>query len=70
MVLAPGFRRSFDSREPFDAVGSIKTWNNEAGRETVFGRHCAAVHLVGDQDVVLNARDRKILEVGDRRQRR
>ena len=48
----------------FDAVGSIKTRNNEAGRETVFGRQCAAVHLIADQDIGLNTRDRKILDVG------
>ena len=60
-------RAAFDQRdsgEPFDAVGSIKTRNNEAGRETVFGRQRAAVHLITDQDIGLNAGDRKILDVG------
>src|SRR5262245_10366887 len=45
-------------------VSSIKTRDNEAGRETVFWRQSAAIHFIGDQDISLNARNRKILEIG------
>src|SRR5262245_47981588 len=59
----PAFHKSH-SRKPFDAVSSIKTRDNEADRETVFCRQSAAIHFIGDQNIRLNASNRKILEIG------
>src|SRR5262249_27234735 len=65
VVKGPGARlHESHSRKPFDAVSSIKTRDNEAGRENVFWRQSAAIHFIGDQDISLNARNRKILEIG------
>ena len=52
------------SGDPLHAVGSVEPGNDEAGGESVLSRQRAAVHLVGDQDVGPDARDRKVFSEG------